>query len=113
MGIVINSTDQYQTCINECNRCAQACLECMTACLNEPDVQARRSCITMLAECAGICREAVCFMSMGAPHAKELCKLCAVICDKCACECGAFQDSHCVKCAQECKKCSDECNSMG
>jgi hypothetical protein len=31
MGIVTNSTDKYQACINECNSCAQACLKMIIA----------------------------------------------------------------------------------
>lgn len=112
MGVVIHSTDKYQACISACSRCTQACLECMAACLNEPDVPARKDCICMLMECAEICREAVWFMSAGTRHIPELCRLCAGICEKCASECKAFQDSHCVKCAGECKKCAKECEKM-
>ncbi len=42
MGIVTNSTDKFQKCIDECNRCAQACYECFKACLDESDVGARK-----------------------------------------------------------------------
>ena len=102
MGIVTNTTDKYQKCIDACNRCAQACYECLKACLNEPDVQARKNCISMLSECACICKESSSFMSMDAMHAKDLCKLCATICEKCAADCKMFKDDHCVKCANEC-----------
>lgn len=55
MGIVTNSTDKFQPCIDECNKCAQACHECFTACLNESDVAARKKCISILTECACMC----------------------------------------------------------
>ncbi len=42
MATVVNSTvQQFQTCIDACNKCMQACEECLTSCLKEPDVQAR------------------------------------------------------------------------
>jgi len=112
VGIVTNMTDKYQTCIDACNRCAQACDECMKLCLGEPDVQARINCIGTLLECAAICKQAACFMSTDAQHAKDLCKLCAVICDQCAADCGMFQDDHCKRCAGECRACSNDCRMM-
>lgn len=111
MGIV-TTADKYQKCIDACNRCAQACYECMKMCLNEPDIQARKACIGMLMECACICKEAGAFMSMDAQHAKDLCKLCAAICEKCAQECAMFKDDHCVKCTNECTACANECKMM-
>ncbi|MGE5633058.1 MAG: hypothetical protein ACM3TR_18470 [Caulobacteraceae bacterium] len=55
MGVVTNTTDKYKKCLDACNQCAQACYECMKMCLNEPDVGARKACISILAECAKIC----------------------------------------------------------
>ncbi|WP_444645081.1 four-helix bundle copper-binding protein [Caproiciproducens sp. R1] len=111
MGIV-NMNNKNQTCIDQCNKCAQACLECMKMCLDEPDAANRKKCIAKLYECACICREASSFMAVDSCHAMELCKLCAMICNECAQECGAFKDDHCAKCAAECKKCVRECQSM-
>jgi hypothetical protein len=51
-------------------------------------------------------------MSMYGQFAKEHCKLCAAICDKCATECEMFKDDHCQKCAQECRTCAEECKKM-
>ena len=113
MGVVTTLTDKYQKCIDACNRCAQACHECMMLCLNEPDVAARKNCISMLAECACICKEAAGFMSMDAKSAKQLCGLCASICEQCAVECAMFKDDHCTKCANECKACAGECADDG
>lgn len=112
MGVVTNVTDKYQKCIDACNICAQACNECFMLCLNEPDVGARTKCIAGLVECAGICKLSACFMSADAQHAKELCTLCATICDACGKECGMFKDNHCSKCSDICKACAAECKSM-
>ncbi|MFT8315745.1 MAG: four-helix bundle copper-binding protein [Clostridium sp.] len=106
------TTNKYQTCIDECNRCAQACYECFKACLNEPDVGARKNCISILAECARMCEMSSALMSMDAQFAKNHCSLCATICDKCAQECAMFKDDHCQKCAQECRTCAEECRKM-
>lgn len=112
MGFVTNTTDKYQKCIDACKQCAQACLECFKMCLNEPDVVARKGCISMLVECAKICELASCYMSMDAQYSKDLCKLCAIICDKCSQECNMFKDDHCKKCAEACHNCANECRQM-
>lgn len=112
MGVITTATDKHQKCIDACAKCAQACYECFKACINEPDVGARETCISTLVECAMICQQAVAFMSMEACYSKDLCKLCATICDKCAQECKMFKDDHCQKCAQVCQACATECKQM-
>lgn len=112
MGVVTMATNKYQKCIDACNRCAQACYECLKACLNEPDAQARKGCIGMLMECAMLCKESSGFMAMDARFAKDLCRLCATVCDQCAQDCKMFKDDHCVKCANECQVCTNECRMM-
>jgi hypothetical protein len=66
MGVVTNCTCKYQECIDTCIRCAHACTNRIKLCRNEPDVQARKSYINMSTECASICKETTCFMSMDA-----------------------------------------------
>ncbi len=112
MGVVSDFTDKYQRCIDACNRCAQACDECMVLCLGEPDVLARKNCIITLTDCASLCKMATCSMSRDSQFAKDICKLCATVCEKCAAECGMFRDNHCTDCANECKHCANECNMM-
>ncbi len=42
-----------------------------------------------------MCEMSVGLMAMNAQFAKDHCKLCATICDKCAQECKMVQDEHC------------------
>lgn len=112
MAIVNVALKKFENCINSCNSCEQSCIQCMTLCLNEPDVKARKNCITSLTECANICKEASAFMSMDSKHAADLCNLCGTICDECAKECNMFSDPHCKQCATDCQTCANECRSM-
>ncbi|AYD39644.1 four-helix bundle copper-binding protein [Clostridium fermenticellae] len=112
MNTATMSINKYQQCIDECNKCAQKCYECFKACLNEPDVQNRKNCISVLIECAQMCQMSASLMSMDSCSVKEHCRICANICDKCAQECGMFKEQHCQICMQECKKCADECRNM-
>lgn len=101
-----------QKCIDACNQCAQACYECFAACLDEPDIQARKNCIAILVECAGMCQMSAAHMSMNGQFAKDHCKVCALICEKCAQECSMFNDDHCPQCANICRACATECRNM-
>jgi flagellar motor component MotA len=101
--IGVYNVNRNQTCIDACNKCAQACYECFQACLNEPDVKARKNCISMLVECAMSCQMSTSLMSMQAQSSMEHCKLCATICNKCAKECEMFKEEHCQQCAAECE----------
>lgn len=112
MGVATATVNNYQKCIDECNKCAQACYECFEACINEPDLNSRRSCVKILIECANMCTMSSGIMSMNGQFAKEHCKMCATVCDKCAQECAMFKDEHCQKCANECRTCAYECRKM-
>ncbi|HEX3076463.1 MAG TPA: four-helix bundle copper-binding protein [Lachnospiraceae bacterium] len=112
MGLFTMETSKHQTCIDACSKCAQACYECFHQCLNEPDLEARKDCVSMLVECAMMCQMSVSMMAMNGQFSKEHCSLCAKICDSCAQECNMFQDDHCQDCAQACKRCAEECRSM-
>lgn len=101
-----------QLCIDMCAKCAQICEECFNLCLQEADVNARMNCIKTLQDCAEICSTAACYMSRGSGNIKDLCRLCATICDKCAAECNMFNDPHCQTCAATCKACAEECRKM-
>jgi hypothetical protein len=113
MATVVNTpTQQYQVCIDICNRCMQVCEECLTSCLNEPDAQARVHCINLLRDCAEICSFASRSMSRNRTYVKQICSLCADICMACATECAKFKDEHCQRCAEICRQCADECRKM-
>lgn len=113
MGIVTNKIDTMQSCIDACKDCTQACYECFDECLNEPDLIARKGCLSILIECAKMCEMSIGTMSMNGQFSKEHCNLCSTVCDKCADECEMFQDNHCQKCADICRMCADECKKMG
>jgi hypothetical protein len=110
MGIL--ETNKHQTCIDACKKCTQTCYECFHACLNEPDLNARKNCVSMLIECAIMCQMSVTMMSMNGQYSKEHCSLCYKICVSCAKECKKFKDEHCQDCAQVCNDCADECRKM-
>ncbi|MBP1156961.1 MULTISPECIES: four-helix bundle copper-binding protein [unclassified Paenibacillus] len=101
-----------QQCIDACFACMKACEQCFTACLQEPDVQARVHCISMLRECADLCSLASQHMARNSMNAKAICELCASVCEHCAEHCDHFEDDHCKECAEMCRKCAEACRKM-
>lgn len=112
MGIVTNNADKFQACIDACAKCTQACYGCFNACLNEPDLNAKKNCVSILIECAMMCQISVAMMSMSGQFSKEHCELYSKICGKCAQECSIFKDELCQKCADFYRTCSDKCKKM-
>lgn len=96
---------QHQSCIQACDACAAACDHCAAACLSEPDAAQMVECIRHDMDCADICRLASAVMARGSRRAKELCSLCASICDACAAECEKHQHEHCKQCAEASELC--------
>jgi hypothetical protein len=103
---------QHQSCIDACNACADACDHCSTACLKEPNVKDMAQCIRLDMDCAAICRLAASYMARGSDFAKQVCALCADICEACGKECAKHQHQHCQECAKACQQCADECRRM-
>src|SRR5690606_2861411 len=87
----MNKNQNYQSCIDACLACEATCNHCASSCLKEENVNMMAKCIQLDMECAAICYAAAQVMSMGGQKAKELCALCADICDACAEECGQHE----------------------
>ena len=69
-------------------------------------------CIRLDMDCAAICRMAASFMARGSDFAKQVCAICAEICEACGKECSKHQHPHCQECAKACLRCAEECRQM-
>jgi hypothetical protein len=104
--------ETYHDCIDACEACAAECEHCATACLSEKQVESLTRCIRMDRDCADLCRLAAALMSRDSSFAREVCRLCAAICDACAAECERHDMEHCGRCAKACRTCATECRKM-
>jgi len=102
----------YKNCIEACLKCAAICNHCASSCTEEEDVKMMAKCIQLDTECAALCYAAAQLMSLGSEKAKEICLLCAALCEQCGAECGKHQMEHCIECSQACKLCAEECRKM-
>jgi len=69
-------------------------------------------CIQLDMECSALCYASAQLMSLGSNKAKDVCTICAELCDQCAKECSQHENEHCKECAQACSQCADECRKM-
>ena len=108
----MNSSHQYQACIDACNVCVTACNSCIAECLKEDDVKSMAGCIELDIDCAAVCSLAVNSMARNSELAKHFCKLCSEVCLACANECGQHLHGHCQRCADACRACATECRAV-
>jgi len=103
---------QMEACLEACMACLRACNECFDACLREEHTGRMAECIRLDRECAEICSLAISAMTRNSPFTKEICKLCARICEACGNECSKHDHDHCRTCAEACFACAKACAAM-
>ena len=96
-------------CIAACNDCATACGSCFAHMAGKVSANACPTCCIESAAISRLCADAI---ARNSPFAKQLCKVCADICDWCAKECGAHEMEHCKACAESCHRCAEACRKM-
>src|SRR5690606_11127808 len=109
--------ERYRSCIAACYAYADACDHCATACLQEDHVKAMATCIHLDRFCAEICRLAASFIAhtSGVSHdgyVKDLCRLCAQVCEDCGAACEQHEAEDCKACAAACRQCAMACREM-
>ncbi len=106
------SHEQFQHCIDECIKCMLACNHCYDACLKEDHLAGMKECIRLDRECADICTFSAQAMSRNSSYVKELCRICADVCEACGNECKKHEEEHCQRCADACFSCAKVCRAM-
>jgi hypothetical protein len=111
---LISSKDpKVRQCIDDCVDCSSICIETMNHCLHMGGRHADPNHITLLANCAEICRISADFMLSGSSFSDEICKVCAQVCEACKSSCELFSDDQqMMACAEQCQICADSCRDM-
>lgn len=84
-------------------RCIIDCLECYMLCR-----QASRP--GVVEDCHEICRTTADFLLRRSPHYREICELCAMICDAAARDLGEASET--AECVRACRGCADSCRAL-
>lgn len=109
-----HKTAEMERCIKECLDCASICLETMAHCLAKGGEHAAAEHITLLQDCAEMCRTAANFMLRGSAVHAQTCGASAEVCRRCAesCERLAADDEEMARCAEACRRCEASCREM-
>lgn len=105
---------EMQECINACLQCHSVCLLTAQHCLELGGKHADPSHITLLLDCAEICRTSANFMLRGSALRDRTCAVCAEVCRACAesCERMGSGDRQMRQCAESCRRCEQSCERM-
>jgi hypothetical protein len=108
------ASKDMMACIDECQRCHATCLSTARHCLELGGAHAESTHITMLIDCADICRVSADFMLRLSSHHRVTCRACAEVCRACAedCERLADGDQTMLRCVEECRSCQSSCEAM-
>ena len=106
--------EKLQECIDNCRSCVQICEEALEHCKSKGGAHANADHLSLLEDCAKICRLAADFMERGSANHADVCGVCARICELCvgSCEVLAEGDEMMQKCADACRKCAESCREM-
>jgi hypothetical protein len=113
MALAISRKHEANGCIEACLDARRACVETAMHCLELGGQHAEPRHIGLLADCVLICQTAADFLLRGSDLHPLTCNACAIICRKCADDCGRFPgDDAMTDCAKACRKCAEECETM-
>lgn len=103
-----------EQCIRDCIACYEECTSCLSHCLSLGGKHTEARHITLMMECAELCRTSASIMHLKGEFAFELCQVCADVCDACAESCSNIDpdDETMLKCADVCRKCATSCRNM-
>ena len=100
--------------ISNALECHRICTSCLQHCLSVGGKHADQRHVTLMMECAEICRVAARFMIENSDFAHDICGICARICDACGDSCHDLDsmDPMMMACIVACKNCADSCRNM-
>lgn len=69
-------------------------------------------CIALDMDCTAVCQLAAVAMARSSDFARQICSLCASVCDACGEECAKHDMDHCQQCAAACRECAKAYRAM-
>jgi hypothetical protein len=110
---MVRTTQQMQSCIEQCMRCHAVCLSSIQHCLGQGGRHVEQEHLQVMADCSQICATSADFMLRQSPRHTLTCNVCAEVCEACAQSCDQMrQDETMRRCADECRQCAVSCREM-
>ena len=99
------------SCIDQCRQCQLVCLNQVTGhCLEKGGRHTEPEHVRTMLVCAWVCGLAADVMSTNSTLHRQICAVCADICDACITSCRDLDDMD--ECIQACERCKDSCEAM-
>jgi hypothetical protein len=109
MSMTMNS--EMQACIQACQDCHDECLKHASLhCLEVGGMHVEPTHFRLMLSCAEICQTSANMMLMGSEHHRDVCAVCAQVCEACAASCAKLEDME--SCVQACRRCAESCRQM-
>lgn len=107
----VTLTQEMSECIELCQRCHSVCLNMATGhCLEKGGRHVEPEHLKTMLVCAEVCRTAAYVMITGSGLHRQVCAVCADICDACMSSCRDLDDMD--ECLEICERCKNSCESM-
>ena len=102
---------EMQRCIDTCYECERICLHMATGhCLALGGRHALPEHLSTMLVCARMCGTAAAVMAMNSTLHRQVCAVCADMCDACITSCRDLDDMD--ACVEVCERCKTECEAM-
>jgi hypothetical protein len=102
---------QEQDCVEAALHCHKTCLGmAMTHCLDEGGEHVAPQHFRLMIDCAAICATTADFIMHKSQFHRQLCALCADVCNACAQDCMELDGME--ECVEACRRCSQACRDM-
>ncbi len=112
-GVLPSSDPRMRDCIQACLDCYRSCTETVSYCLQTGGRHADYRHISLLLDCAEICRTSADFMLRGSELHPSICGVCSEVCGRCDQSCRQLGDDRQMQaCADTCRRCADSCRQM-
>lgn len=105
--------EKLEQCIEKCWQCRHFCQKTLfNHCLYEGGEHIKPEQVKLMIDCIQICQIAADFMVRNSENHHLICKMCAIICMKCAQSCAQISEPEMQKCSEVCLECAKICKDM-
>ena len=102
---------EMSECIELCRHCHFVCLSMATGhCPEKGGWHVEAAHLRTMIVCAEMCQTAANVMTTGSTLHRQVCAVCADICDACISSCRDLDDME--ECIHACQRCKDSCEAM-
>lgn len=102
---------QITDCIKQCRLCQRICLNFATGhCLEMGGRHTEPEHLRTMLVCAQVCGLAADVMAMGSTLHRQVCAVCADVCDACIASCADLDGME--ACIHACERCKEGCEAM-